>query len=166
MPQLKCKRVIGGGGHRAVLFDLDGVIMHTASLHARCWKRLFESTFKRAQGNARNISPLRYHDGRPRFDAIRDFLKSHDIRVPEDALILRRLTHWKDLEPLKATRFRCPADAGAAAKHMVEASGVAGDRPDNLFRLRASSQPGFRKTWFLHNLLGRKDFSPSSKAQC
>ena len=42
MPQSKSSRVITREQYDAVLFDLDGVITDTASLHATCWKQMFD----------------------------------------------------------------------------------------------------------------------------
>ena len=41
MPQPESKR-INRNQYDAVLFDLDGVITDTASLHATCWKQMFD----------------------------------------------------------------------------------------------------------------------------
>jgi len=41
MPQPRSK-IINRGQYDAVLFDLDGVLTDTASLHARCWKHTFD----------------------------------------------------------------------------------------------------------------------------
>jgi beta-phosphoglucomutase family hydrolase len=77
----------------AVLFDLDGVITDTASVHAACWKQMFDEYFrKRAIERHETFRPFdavadyRLHvDGKPRFDGVRDFLKSRDIRLLEGA---------------------------------------------------------------------------------
>jgi beta-phosphoglucomutase family hydrolase len=75
----------------AVLFDLDGVITDTASIHAACWKQMFDEYLqKRARADGEVFRPfdiaadyLRYVDGKPRFDGVRDFLKSRGIQLPE-----------------------------------------------------------------------------------
>ena len=75
----------------AVLFDLDGVITNTATLHARCWKQMFDEYLrKRAQQRGEVFRPFDlatdyrlYVDGKPRFDGVRDFLKSRGIQLPE-----------------------------------------------------------------------------------
>lgn len=75
----------------AVLFDLDGVITATAKLHAACWKKMFDEYLeKRANQKGVPFTPFEiatdyklYVDGKPRFDGVRDFIKSRDINLPE-----------------------------------------------------------------------------------
>jgi beta-phosphoglucomutase family hydrolase len=75
----------------AVLFDLDGVITDTVNLHAASWKQMFDEYLKkRATHSGKEFCPfditadyLLYVDGKPRFDGVRDFLKSRDIQLPE-----------------------------------------------------------------------------------
>ena len=75
----------------AVLFDLDGVITNTASVHAACWKQMFDEYLQKhaaQKGEAFRPFDLEvdyrlYVDGKPRFDGVRDFLKSRGIRLPE-----------------------------------------------------------------------------------
>lgn len=75
----------------AVLFDLDGVLTDTASVHAECWKRTFDEYLR---GRAdRTHEPFRpfdiesdyrlYVDGKRRYDGVRDFLRSRGIDLPE-----------------------------------------------------------------------------------
>jgi beta-phosphoglucomutase family hydrolase len=76
----------------AVLFDLDGVLTPTASVHAAAWKRLFDD-FLRRRADASGSEPLvpfdvdadyrRYVDGKPRSDGVRAFLESRGIALPE-----------------------------------------------------------------------------------
>ena len=40
------KRAITRHWYDAVLLDLDGVITDTASIHAACWKQMFDEYFK------------------------------------------------------------------------------------------------------------------------
>ena len=44
MRKPEIKQTITRDRYDAVLFDLDGVITNTASLHAACWKRMFDGT--------------------------------------------------------------------------------------------------------------------------
>jgi beta-phosphoglucomutase family hydrolase len=73
----------------AVLFDLDGVLTDTASVHARCWKQVFDEVLaRRARGDAARPFDvqhdyLRYVDGKPRLDGVRDFLRSRGLELPE-----------------------------------------------------------------------------------
>ena len=82
MSQPKSSRVITREKFDAVLFDLDGVITDTASLHAACWKQMFDDYLQtratqrgevfRAFDTATDYRL--YVDGKPRFDGVRDFL--------------------------------------------------------------------------------------------
>jgi beta-phosphoglucomutase-like phosphatase (HAD superfamily) len=75
---------------KALLFDLDGVVTQTASIHARAWKRTFDEYF--AQRAARSSVPFvpfdletgyrRYVDGKPRLAGALSFLASRGINVP------------------------------------------------------------------------------------
>jgi beta-phosphoglucomutase family hydrolase len=94
MEQPKSDRVISRNRYDAVLFDLDGVITNTATTHAACWKQMFDEYLRKratARGEAfrpfDSIEDYRLHvDGKPRFDGVRDFLKSRDIHLPEGSL--------------------------------------------------------------------------------
>lgn len=94
----------------ALLLDLDGVITDTASVHARCWARLFDEFLAgRAARDGEDHRPfthedyLRHVDGMPRDDGVAAFLASRGIRVPlgeptdtVDALTVRGLGARKD----------------------------------------------------------------------
>ena len=91
MRQPNGRRGITRDQYDAVLFDLDGVITNTASLHAACWKQMFDEYLqKRATQTGEAFRPFDlaadyrlYVDGKPRFDGVRDFLTSRGIQVPE-----------------------------------------------------------------------------------
>ena len=91
MRQPMSGRVITRSQYDAVLFDLDGVITNTASIHGACWKKMFDEYLQQratARGEAfRPFDPVadyRLHvDGKPRFDGVRDFLRSRGIDLPE-----------------------------------------------------------------------------------
>src|SRR5215475_4068259 len=91
MQQPSSKRSILRAQYDAVLFDLDGVITDTANIHASCWKQMFDEYLqKRATANGEEFRPfdiatdyLLYVDGKPRFDGVRDFLKSRGISLAE-----------------------------------------------------------------------------------
>jgi beta-phosphoglucomutase family hydrolase len=93
MEQLESKHAVTREQYDAVLLDLDGVITDTASLHAACWKQMFDEYLrKRANELSEAFHPFDpstdyrlYVDGKPRFDGVRDFLRSRDIRLPEGA---------------------------------------------------------------------------------
>ncbi|HVN12783.1 MAG TPA: beta-phosphoglucomutase family hydrolase [Kineosporiaceae bacterium] len=74
----------------ACLFDLDGVITQTATVHAAAWKEMFDGFLRRrADGRGEPFVPFdaqdydRYVDGRPRADGVRSFLRSRGIELPE-----------------------------------------------------------------------------------
>jgi beta-phosphoglucomutase family hydrolase len=90
MPQ-PSKHVITRDQYDAVLLDLDGVITDTASVHAACWKQMFDEYLqKRATQRGEAFRPFDlvtdyqiYVDGEPRVDGVRDFLTSRGIQLPE-----------------------------------------------------------------------------------
>jgi len=75
----------------AVLFDLDGVITQTATIHAAAWKRTFDEYLR--ERSERSGEPFRefvvatdykkYVDGKLRQDGVRGFLLSRGIDLPE-----------------------------------------------------------------------------------
>ena len=75
----------------AVLFDLDGVLTATAKVHAACWKRMFDEYLRMREAKTGELfRPFEiqtdyktYVDGKPRYDGVRDFLKSRAIDLPE-----------------------------------------------------------------------------------
>jgi beta-phosphoglucomutase family hydrolase len=79
------------GGIRACLFDLDGVLTETASLHARAWKATFDDFLRRrAKQEGTPFVPFdsvadydRYVDGKSRSDGIRSFLAARGITLPD-----------------------------------------------------------------------------------
>jgi beta-phosphoglucomutase family hydrolase len=76
---------------RACLFDLDGVLTDTASVHAAAWKQMFDEFLRaRAQRTGEPFRPFDvkadygpYVDGRPRLDGTRGFLSSRGITLPD-----------------------------------------------------------------------------------
>jgi beta-phosphoglucomutase family hydrolase len=72
-------------GASAILFDLDGVLTPTATVHERAWQELFEG-YLASQPRVAGYSESDYFDhidGKPRFDGVRDFLASRGIVLPE-----------------------------------------------------------------------------------
>ncbi|HDR15284.1 MAG TPA: trehalose-phosphatase [Desulfobacteraceae bacterium] len=75
----------------AVIFDLDGVVTDTASVHAESWKRMFDGFLsRRAAREGVAFLPFEietdyrsYVDGKPRLDGMRSFLESRGINLPE-----------------------------------------------------------------------------------
>lgn len=74
----------------ACLFDLDGVITDTASVHRGAWKQMFDGYLRRRSGETgepfREFTAADYErfvDGRPRRDGTRAFLSSRGIDLPD-----------------------------------------------------------------------------------
>jgi trehalose 6-phosphate phosphatase len=73
----------------ALLFDLDGVITRTATVHATAWKQLFDEFL--ARWSAEHGEPfrpfeiatdyVRHVDGRRRYDGVDTFLRSRGIEL-------------------------------------------------------------------------------------
>lgn len=75
-------------GITACLFDLDGVLTHTAKVHSEAWKEMFDAFLREREGA--DFRPFeiatdytRYVDGRLRQDGVRGFLQSRGIELPE-----------------------------------------------------------------------------------
>ena len=81
------KPLVSLGEYSAWLFDLDGVITDTASVHAVAWKRTFDGYLKElSKREGRPFEPFeinpdyyRYVDGKPRYDGVDSFLRSRGI---------------------------------------------------------------------------------------
>jgi beta-phosphoglucomutase family hydrolase len=129
-------------GVEACLFDLDGVLTETASIHAAAWKEMFDAFLRPwAEQHGQPFQPFDAHDdydefvdGKPRLDGVRDFLASRGIHLPEGTpddpataatvnglgrrkndLVLR-LIHQNGVEayPGSVTYVRAARDAGLA----------------------------------------------------
>lgn len=69
----------------AVVFDTDGVITRTASVHRAAWKRLFDEYLERRGDDQHPFSTedyLAHVDGKPRYDGVAGFLASRHIELP------------------------------------------------------------------------------------
>ena len=96
---------------RVCLFDLDGVLTKTATVHFAAWKRTFDEFLQAHEPGAAEFSQLDYNrfvDGKPRADGVRDFLASRGITLPEgspgdpdDAATVQRVASWKNVLVLK-----------------------------------------------------------------
>jgi alpha,alpha-trehalose phosphorylase len=75
----------------AVLFDLDGVLTTTRTVHAAAWKDTFDEFLPAWDAeHGTSTTPFNeaddyvaYVDGKPRQDGVRDFLASRGIELPE-----------------------------------------------------------------------------------
>jgi beta-phosphoglucomutase family hydrolase len=78
-------------GVTACLFDMDGVVTKTATVHAAAWKEMFdEFLHQRATQTGTEFVPFDpvkdyddYVDGKPRLDGTRSFLEARHIDLPE-----------------------------------------------------------------------------------
>lgn len=76
-------------GISACLFDLDGVLTSTASLHFQAWKQTFDE-YLRVRANLRNEpfvafempDYLKYVDGKPRAEGVASMIGSREIDLP------------------------------------------------------------------------------------
>ncbi|HEX6582461.1 MAG TPA: HAD family hydrolase [Thermoleophilaceae bacterium] len=68
--------------YEAVLFDLDGVLTSTAALHARAWKTVFDELLIEPFDIERDY--LAHVDGKPRYDGVRDFMRSRGVELSEE----------------------------------------------------------------------------------
>jgi beta-phosphoglucomutase family hydrolase len=76
---------------RACLFDLDGVLTDTASVHTKAWKAMFDVYLSdRAKRTGDEFVPFdaaadyrQYVDGKKREDGVRSFLSSRGIELPD-----------------------------------------------------------------------------------
>ncbi|NOX85450.1 MAG: beta-phosphoglucomutase family hydrolase [Chlorobi bacterium] len=73
----------------AVIFDLDGVITKTATTHSHAWKKMFDDYLRYREEKYgepfREFTTedyLRYVDGKPRYDGVKSFLDSRNIKLP------------------------------------------------------------------------------------
>jgi len=72
----------------ACLFDLDGVLTDTASVHDKAWTQVFDEFLRARDGEGFTpFDPVadyaRYVDGKRREDGVRDFLASRAITLPQ-----------------------------------------------------------------------------------
>jgi alpha,alpha-trehalose phosphorylase len=128
------------GRFDAVLFDLDGVLTDTASVHAACWKKTFDDFLRAWSGrNHEAFHPfsmedyMRFVDGKPRNDGSRSFLHSRGIHLPEgtpeskpDEESVYGLSNRKDMLLEQAVRAgKAKAYPGSIAfLHWVRSSGM------------------------------------------
>jgi len=83
-------RRISGRAFDAAIFDMDGVITDTASVHSAAWKRMFDEFLRHRERELGE--PFRefthtgdyraYVDGKPRFEGVASFLRSRGIELP------------------------------------------------------------------------------------
>lgn len=98
-PQGSPRHTISWSDFAAVLFDLDGVVTPTAEVHMRAWAEMFNAFLTEYAvdhpdepgSESADLSPytdedyFAHVDGKPRYDGVRDFLRSRGIDLPEEA---------------------------------------------------------------------------------
>jgi beta-phosphoglucomutase family hydrolase len=112
---------------RACLFDLDGVLTDTASVHKRAWKTMFDEYLRDHEQPFRpfdvDADYLTYVDGKKREDGVRAFLASRDIQLPEETVhdlgnrkneLFHRTMREDGIEVFEGSRryLRAAAEAG------------------------------------------------------
>lgn len=79
---------------RACLFDLDGVLTDTASVHRKAWKTMFDTYLRsRSQKTGEPFRPFgigadyeTYVDGKTREDGVRSFTRSRGMELDDDTV--------------------------------------------------------------------------------
>jgi HAD superfamily hydrolase (TIGR01509 family) len=122
---------------RVCLFDLDGVLTRTATVHFAAWKRTFDEFLQQHEPGSEPFSQLDYNrfvDGKHRADGVRGFLASRGITLPEgspgdppdaatvqgiatrkNALVLTELEeHGVEIYPGSVDYLRAVKEAGLA----------------------------------------------------
>jgi HAD superfamily hydrolase (TIGR01509 family) len=122
---------------RVCLFDLDGVLTKTATVHFAAWKRTFDEFLQQHEPGSEPFSQLDYNrfvDGKHRADGVRGFLASRGITLPEgspgdppdaatvqgiatrkNALVLTELEeHGVEIYPGSVDYLRAVKEAGLA----------------------------------------------------
>ncbi|MET9492964.1 trehalose-phosphatase [Nocardia sp. NPDC006630] len=126
--------------HDAVIFDMDGVVTKSASIHAAAWTELFDAFLsQRSAAPGEDRSPftpgdyLRYVDGKPRYRGVTDFLAARGISLTEgdpsdadDAVTVCGLGNRKDhLFLARIARDGVPAfDSTVALIRELQAAGL------------------------------------------
>jgi len=135
----------------ACLFDLDGVLTTTATVHFAAWKAMFDAYLRERDGPGfRPFEQADYDahvDGRPRDDGVRAFLASRDIRLDEaqvralgdrkNALVRRVIAEHgvtpypgsvRYLAAVRAAGLRTAVVSSSAnCRAVIVAAGIAGD---------------------------------------
>jgi beta-phosphoglucomutase family hydrolase len=74
-------------GTRACLFDMDGVLTKTATVHAKAWKEMFDEFLRsRGQPEFTDHDDDEYVDGKRREDGVRSFVESRGIKLSDEEI--------------------------------------------------------------------------------
>jgi beta-phosphoglucomutase family hydrolase len=112
----------------ACLFDLDGVLTKTATLHAQAWREMFDAYLRTRTEPFVPFDPHDdydlYVDGKERNDGVRSFLASRGIELPENEV--RALGDHKNELVLELMRSRGVEayDDAVAFVHAVREAGL------------------------------------------
>lgn len=106
-------------GLQAAIFDMDGVITRTATVHAAAWKETFDDLLRRRAQEGVPYRPFderaeyrAYVDGKPRREGVRSFLRARDIALsPEEEeeiakrkdMLFERLVHEQGVQTFAST---------------------------------------------------------------
>ena len=82
--------IIKSVDYDAAVFDLDGVITKTESVHAKAWKKLFDEFLtqygkkldQKLASFDEDTDYYQYVDGKPRYQGVKSFLDSRSIKLP------------------------------------------------------------------------------------
>ncbi|WMJ73015.1 beta-phosphoglucomutase family hydrolase [Cytophagaceae bacterium ABcell3] len=80
------ERTISAKEINAVIFDMDGVVTDTATLHMAAWKKLFNNFLDNHYPDKKRFTPTDYYNlvnGISRLDGIRNFIASRNINLPD-----------------------------------------------------------------------------------
>jgi beta-phosphoglucomutase family hydrolase len=109
---------------RACLFDLDGVLTDTASLHRKAWAATFDPVL--AKNGQPPFSDQDYEDhvdGKPRLDGVRDLLAARHIAASED--LVNELAERKNADVLRRIKHD-GVDVFEGSRRYLEAARKAG----------------------------------------
>ena len=129
-------------GIRACLFDLDGVLTDTASVHSAAWKEMFDTFLSGPDcpksGDSRPFTESDYEayvDGKPRLDGTKSFLQSRQIDLPDGS---------PDDKPGTATVHGLSNAKNDLVLHKIKTDGVQ-TFPGSVAYARAVGQAGLHR---------------------
>jgi beta-phosphoglucomutase family hydrolase len=119
-------------GTRACLFDLDGVLTKTATVHARAWKQMFDEYLRsRDEPEFTDHDYDEYVDGKRREDGVRSLLESRGIDTSDEEVerlgdakneIVQRLIHEHGVETYEGSVRYVEAVRDAGLRRAVVSS--------------------------------------------
>jgi alpha,alpha-trehalase len=90
------KKKIKLKGIDGVIFDLDGVITDTATIHKKAWKVTFDNSLKNlCKKKFSNLDYYKYIDGKPRLDGISIYLKSRRLILSNK--LIKKISNEKNI---------------------------------------------------------------------